>query len=170
MSVSDTKYITLGRFGKTHGLKGWLRVNSETELKESILDYTPWLIDNQGKMQNVTITGNMRHSDTLLVHIEGYDNSEDAKALTGKFIQIERVLLPELDDDEFYWADLEGLKVVTTDNQPLGEISHLMEAGACDVMVVKGEKEHLIPFDRDNVVKSVDKNAGIVVVDWDPEF
>jgi len=170
MNVSDKKYVTLGRFGKPHGLKGWLRVNSETELKESILEYTPWLVDNHGKMQTVSIIGNMRHGDTLLVHIEGYDNQEEAKVLTGQFIQIERDLLPELNEHEFYWTDLEGLKVVTTDNQPLGEISHLMEAGACDVMVVKGEQERLIPFDRYNVVKCVDKSLGIVVVDWDPDF
>ena len=53
---------------------------------------------------------------------------------------------------------------------PLGEVSHLLSTGANDVMVVRGERERLLPFVQPDYVKAVDFEAGTVTVDWDPEF
>jgi 16S rRNA processing protein RimM len=49
-------------------------------------------------------------------------------------------------------------------------VDHLIETGANDVLVVRGEREHLVPFVREQVVKSVDLEAGVMRVDWDPDF
>ena len=72
---------------------------------------------------------------------------------------------------EYYWVDLEGLEVVTTEGVALGEVSHLFATGANDVMVVKdGERERLIPFVLEQFVHEVDLDAGRITVDWDPDF
>lgn len=79
--------------------------------------------------------------------------------------------LPPLEEGEFYWTDLEGLRVETVSGKPLGVVDYLFATGANDVMVVKdGKRERLIPFVRERVVTRVDLDAGVVVVDWDPEF
>ena len=82
---------------------------------------------------------------------------------------MERSRLPELEDGEFYWTDLVGLRVVTADGVDLGEVERMLETGANDVMVVRGELERLIPFISGTVVRSVDVERGAVVVDWHPD-
>ena len=68
-------------------------------------------------------------------------------------------------------ADLEGLRVVTVDGVELGTVSHLFATGANDVLVARdGERERMIPFVQPQYVTAVDFEAGVVTVDWDPEF
>ena len=72
--------------------------------------------------------------------------------------------------DEYYWADLCGLKVITRENIELGVVDHLLETGANDVLVVMGERERLIPFVLGQTVIKVDLESGHLIVDWDPDF
>ena len=67
----------------------------------------------------------------------------------------------------YYWSDLIGLKVVHRDGTELGIIDEMLETGANDVMVVKGDKERLIPFVRDETVINVDLSERRVDVDWE---
>jgi len=78
--------------------------------------------------------------------------------------------LPAPAAGEYYWADLVGLKVVTTEGVELGQVEHMMATGANDVMVVKGERERLLPFLPGRFVNEVDLAGGRIVVDWDPDF
>ena len=68
------------------------------------------------------------------------------------------------------WADLEGLAVETVDGVALGTVSHLFATGANDVLVVRGDRERLLPFVWEQVIHSVDFGAGLIRVDWDPDF
>lgn len=88
----------------------------------------------------------------------------------GAEVFVSRSLLPATAPGEFYWNDLEGLRVRTIEGVELGTVSHLFATGANDVLVVKGERERLVPFIRDSVVREIDIAAGTIVVDWDPEF
>jgi len=166
-----SKPVIIGRFGKTHGLKGWLRVQSFTEPKANITDYFPWQIAKQNVWQSVNIDEHRWQGDNLLVHIEGIDTPELAQTqYTGKQIAVSREKLPSLKENEFYWADLEGLKVITEEGQELGFVDYLFTSGANDVLVVKGDKERFIPYLRDDVIKQVDLAKGHIRVDWDPDF
>jgi 16S rRNA processing protein RimM len=80
---------------------------------------------------------------------------------------VHREDLPEAGDGQYYWSDLIGLKVVHRDGTELGIVDEMLETGANDVMVVKGEKERLIPFVRDEIVINVDLSDGRVDVDWE---
>ena len=77
--------------------------------------------------------------------------------------------MPPSKPGEYYWVDLEGLKVATVDGVELGTISHLFNNGANDVIAIKGERERYLPYTPD-VVREVDLDGGRMVVDWDPEF
>ena len=169
-SLSTNNHLVIGRFGKTFGLKGWLRVNSETKPKSNMLTYQPWLLKTAEGFKAIKIIENTLQGEEILVHVEGVDTPEAAKALTNHYVYLERKQLPTLASNEYYWADLEGLVVVTTENITLGTVKYLMEAGSCAVMVIKGNTEHLVPFDFSHIVKQVDLTNGKIIVDWDPNF
>jgi 16S rRNA processing protein RimM len=75
-----------------------------------------------------------------------------------------------LPEDEYYWTDLLGLSVVLADGRELGTLENMLATGANDVMVVRGERERLIPFVPGQYVKQVDLDGRRVIVDWDPDF
>ena len=91
--------------------------------------------------------------------------------MVGSDILVPRSALPETTaPGEYYWADLIGLNVKTLDGVELGRIEQLFETGANDVIVVQGERERLLPYIWQQVVREVDLDAGRMLVDWDPEF
>lgn len=85
-------------------------------------------------------------------------------------IAVHRNQLTNAEPGEYYWVDLIGLKVVTLLGQELGEVSHLLETGANDVLVITGTRERLIPFVHGDVVRKIDLDNRLMTVDWDPEF
>ena len=82
-------------------------------------------------------------------------------------IAVPRDALPQTKSGQFYWSDLEGLSVLHRDGTELCTVAYLIETGANDVMVVKGEQERLIPFVIDKVVLDVDLAKGEIEVDWE---
>ena len=80
------------------------------------------------------------------------------------------VVPPELAAGEYYWSDLIGLDVETLQSEPLGRVAAMMETGADDVMVLEGERERLIPFVIDDIVREVDLGNRRLVVDWSPDY
>ena len=109
------------------------------------------------------------HGKGIIAKLAGIDDRDVAATLINIDIAIPRDQLPELGENEFYWTDLEGIMVITIEGVELGKLDYLFETGANDVMVVKGERQRLLPY-IDQVVKRVDLDAGIMEVDWDPEF
>jgi len=168
----NSKQIIVGRFGKTYGIQGWLRVNSFTAPKENILGYGPWLIEDKSQWMPLRLTETRPHGSGLVVHIVGYDTPEAASTLTNKDIVVAKDQLPALQDDEYYWTDLEGLSVVTVQGVSLGEVDYLIESGANDLFVVKkeGQKDLLIPYLPNDVVLNIDMDKKIITVDWDPDY
>jgi len=110
------------------------------------------------------------HGKGLVVQLAGCDDRDAAALLTGSDIGIYREQLPAAADDEYYWSDLLGMQVTTTGGAVLGVVDHLIETGANDVLVIRREREHLVPFITGQVIKSVDLEAREIRVDWDPDF
>jgi len=159
--------VILGRISGLFGVKGWVKVYSYTEPREAVLDYDRWLLSGKNGWQEATVAEGQRHGKTVIVRINGYDDRDQAAGLIGTEIGVPRDELPEADSDHYYWSDLEGLSVVHRDGTELGKVDHLLETGANDVMVVKGETERLVPFVMDKVVLGVDLVKGEISVDWE---
>lgn len=140
---------------------------SYTEPREAVLNYDRWLLDRKGGWQEATVAEGQRHGKTVIVRIVGYDDRDQAAGLVGTEIGVPRDALPETGSDQYYWSDLEGLRVIHRDGSELGRVDYLLETGANDVMVVKGETEYLIPFVMDKVVLGVDLANGEIRVDWE---
>ncbi|MCG9683803.1 ribosome maturation factor RimM [Vibrio sp. Isolate23] len=173
----SSEKIVVGKFGATYGIRGWLKVFSYTDNTESIFDYTPWFINQKGEWVERKVESWKRHNKGLVVKLEGLDVREDAQLLTNFEIAIDPAVLPELPEDEFYWRDLIGMQVVTDKGYDLGTVSDMLETGSNDVLVVKanlkdafGQKERLIPFLEEQVIKLIDREAQRIEVDWDPGF
>jgi 16S rRNA processing protein RimM len=160
--------VILGHISGVLGVRGWVKVFSETEPRENILDYATWYLGNAEVPY--TLAEGRRHGKGVIARLESCDDREQAIALVGQRVAVRRDQLPPPSTDEFYWADLEGLSVETVNGEPLGLVDHLMATAANDVLVVKGERERLIPFLWASVVKAVDFDRGLITVDWDPDF
>lgn len=169
--TDDAAMITLGKFSGVFGVKGWIKVYPYTEQVENILDYTPWQIQRQGQWSEIEIAAAQKHKAGLIVKLSGCDDRDQAAAYVNAEIAVPRQRLPELSADEYYWSDLQGLQVYTEQDVYLGNVDHLLETGANDVLVVKDQaRERLLPYLPDQVVKQIDLTAGRITVDWDPEF
>ncbi len=166
--MSADKQLALGYISAVHGIKGWVKVHSWTRPMEAILDYQPWLLGEDKRP--VKIIDGRKQGKGLAALLPGFEDREQAATLVGLQIFVRRDQLPATAEDEYYWSDLEGLDVHTTKGEVLGRVERLMETGANDVLVIRGEREHLVPFIQGQYVTRVDLEAGLIEVDWDPEF
>jgi 16S rRNA processing protein RimM len=160
--------VLLGRISGAYGIKGWLRIHSDTEPRGAIFDYQPWLIGPTEKPTE--IVQGRQQGKYLVAEFEGISDRDTAQSLAGQDIAVYRDQLPELAGFQYYWADLVGLTVFNQDGLELGTVRELIATGANDVMVVRGDKERLIPFIKDMYVTRVDLAAQRVEVNWDPDF
>ena len=158
----------MGRIAAPFGVKGWVRIQPETAAPGSLLAYKTWWIGN-GDWRETAVAEAKVHGNSLAARLEGFQDRDAAAALRGKSIAVPRSQLPKARDDEYYWADLLGLRVVNGEGQELGSIAQILQTGANDVLVVQGERERLVPFIAD-VIREVDTTAGVVRVEWSAEY
>jgi 16S rRNA processing protein RimM len=163
------RLVVMGRIGAPHGVHGWVRVFSETRPREALLGYSPWHLKLEERWQVREVLAGHPQGKALVVHLAGCEDRDDAARLTNVQIAVPRGQLPEPAEDEYYWTDLYGLRVLTLDGVALGVVDHLLETGANDVLVVRGERERLIPFVEPDVVRRVDLGEGVIRVDWHPD-
>ena len=159
--------VVLGRITGLFGVRGWVKVFSYTEPREAVLNYKSWLLRKHGEWQAATVAEGKRHGKSVIVRVEGFDDRDRSAGLIGSEIGIPRSEMPEAGEGQYYWSDLEGLRVVRNDGSELGTVGYLLETGAHDVMVVQGEKERLIPFVTNEVIIDVDLEEGLITVDWE---
>ena len=157
----------MGRITGLFGVRGWVKVYSYTEPREAVLNYDRWLLGRRDGWQEATVAEGQRHGKTIIARLDGYVDRDQAAGLVGADIGVPREAMPETDGDQYYWSDLEGLRVLHRDGTELGQLAYLLETGAHDVMVVQGEQERLIPFVLDKVVIGVDLDKGEIEVDWE---
>lgn len=148
-------------------MRGWVKVYSYTDPREAILDHERWLLGRDGCWRSVRLDEGKRHGKSVLARLEGIDDREAAEDLLGLDIAVDRDSLPEPETGHYYWTDLEGLTVWDKDERELGVVTQMLETGAHDVMVVKGDTERLIPFVPGEVVLDVDLDERRVRVDWE---
>lgn len=162
--------IVVGRIAGLYGVRGWVKVYSHTEPRDNILNYTPWHLRLNGRWIARALVDGRSHGKGIVALLEGVADRDQAAQWLQCDVAVRRDQLPELDNGEYYWSELIGLKVVTVDGMELGHVDSLLETGANDVLVVKGERERLIPYLPEQVVKQVDRRDRVITVDWDPDF
>ena len=163
--------ILLGRVLGAFGVRGELKLESFTEPKSAIFRYQPWhLRDAQGHERELAEAKGRETAKGVVATFPHIADRDAAEALRGAEIFAPRSALPPPKPGEYYWVDLEGLRVVNLEGADFGTVSHLFSTGANDVLVARGDRERMIPFLEPDFVKSVDFDAGVITVDWDADF
>lgn len=170
MADAQAGMVVVGRISGLYGVRGWVRIFSYTDPRENVIEYSPWLVNIDGQWQSMKVVTGRAQGKSVVVNLAGYDDRDAAVTLLGKDIAIRREQLAATEPGEYYWADLEGLRVVTSTGIDLGLVDHLFQTGANDVVVVKGDRERLIPFVQGEIIHNIDLQQGVMVVDWDPEY
>lgn len=179
-NVTDQGRVLVGRVTGVFGVKGWLKVWSFTDPLEGIFDYPVWYLRMPSGWEKHEFDAGHRQGKGLVVHFPGCDDRDAARVYLQADIAVAESSLPRLPEGEFYWHQLEGLRVYACTAQGadvyLGRVDHLLETGANDVLVVQPDpesvdrRERLIPWLPGRVVVTVDLEGGRMVVDWDPDF
>lgn len=137
----------MGYIKGVFGVKGWVKAAVSTEYTDSLLDYPVWRLSKDGNSRFYRVAEAKVNGDELHVRFDGINDRDQAFALRGYTIEIDRADFAVTDDDEYYWTDLVGLSVYNREQQCLGTVVKLMETGAHDVLVIDGEHgQKLIPF------------------------
>jgi len=164
-------YLTLGYISGVHGVRGWVKVFSYTKPLENILLYSLWQIKKNDLWQPTKVLASRKQGSKLLVaQLAGVNDRDQAHAYMRAEIAILKEQLPEAEAGEYYWADLVGLAVKTVDGVLLGQVENILETGANDVLVVQGDTERLIPFVQGDVIKDIDLDQQLIIVDWPLEY
>ena len=164
------KPVIVAKIGAPHGVHGDLKLYSFTEDPETLLSFNSLLIETK-RTQFEPLSGAQlkRKGGGFCIQFDGFHDRDKAKCFVNKHLAVMRDQLDAPAEDEFYWSDLEGLTVINQDNVTLGKVDHLFDTGSNDVIFVKGEKVHLIPY-IDPFLQSVDLKEGVIRVKWDEDF
>jgi len=167
--------IVVGKVLSAHGVRGELKVYSFTEPPANLLDYPNWILRDSRQRLEVKLSDSRAQGKNLLVFLDGFKDRDQAQQLANLEICIPRSELPELNDGEYYWNQLEGLKVIEQNGKLLGRIERMLATGANDVMRVLpcegslDKRERLLPYTV-HCVQRVDLASGELHVQWDADF
>ena|SRR5690625_3271291 len=157
MSKGDNMFI-VGKVLNTHSWRGEVKVQQITDFAERFNSgETVYAKDEEGQIIPLKIKRCRKHKNALLIHFDGYDSLNEVEFLKGLELMIKEEQLTPLAPGEYYYHEIIGCKVVTTDKKEIGVIESILTPGANDVWVVRGEnnKEILLPYIK-QVVKEVD--------------
>ena len=169
--TSSERMITVGRLHGAFGVRGEVKLESFTDPLRAIGKYLPWTLRDARGVERACESVRVREGGKgLIATMPGIEDKDAADALRGTEVLVPRSALPPPAEGEFYWVDLEGLRVVNVEGTDFGIVSHLFSTGANDVLVAQGERERMIPFVLPDYIRSVDFEAGMVTVDWDADF
>ena len=169
--TDPTRRILMGRIHGAFGVRGELKLESFSEPAEAILSYRPLLLrDARGTVRELDDLRGRMTAKGIVARLPDVEDRDAADVLRGAEVFVPRSALPPPKPGEYYWVDLEGLRVVNTEGADFGTVSHLFPTGANDVLVAKGDRERMIPFVVPDFIVSIDFDAGVVTVDWDADF
>ena len=167
--IDDQQITVMAEVGKTHGLKGWNKLNIFSDALDALTHYERCLMKpKNGHWREITLTNTHIHGNKLLAHIDNTTTPEEAKAYIGNLIGVFKKDLPPLKDGTYYHHQLENLTVIDQKGTELGVLKQIWSNGAHDVFEVKGEQTHLLPY-IESVIEKVDLTEGYLYVNWTHE-
>ncbi|NQX57417.1 ribosome maturation factor RimM [Paenibacillus qinlingensis] len=150
------KLVTVGKVVNSHGIRGELKIVPETDFPERFdVGNSLIIVDSQNKQTPVTVKTSRLHKNVFIVLFSQFTNINDVEKYKGSLLKIEAKDQKPLEEGEYYYHEIIGCKVVTEDEQELGQISEILTPGANDVWVValpKG-KQLLLPVIDDVILK-----------------
>ncbi len=161
----------MGKVVGAQGILGWVKVQTFTEYLDGLLDYDTWYVgDEQAWRPLEVLEANVHGGKVVIAKLQGIVDRTAAEKCKGLLVAIPRAELPEQKEGEYYWSDLVGLSVENLAGESFGTVDSLLETGANDVLVIKGEGgETLMPFIA-SVIQQVDLKSKKILVDWQTDY
>ncbi|MED3561383.1 ribosome maturation factor RimM [Bacillus xiapuensis] len=162
------KWFNVGKIVNTHGIRGEVRVISKTDFPNERYKTGNVLylfLPKASEPIELTVKSHRTHKNFDLLTFEGLENINDVEKFRDGILKVPESQLGELEEDEFYFHEIIGCLVATTEGKEIGKVTEILTPGANDVWVVKGKggKEILIPYIQD-VVKKVDKKEKVILI------
>jgi len=163
-----TEYLNVGKIVNTHGIRGEVRVISQTDFALERYQPGKTLVlfrENQAPL-TLTIDTYRRHKNFDLLSFEGYPSINQVESFRDGILKVAKEDRLELAENEFYYYEIIGAEVVTEEGKVIGKVKEILSPGANDVWVVqrKGKKDALLPY-IDSVIKEVDVTAQKIIVE-----
>lgn len=185
--------VEVGRIVDAWGIKGWFKVQPHSADPQALFSSKRWFLTWPQQARGLKpvrpgeahlpalmrIREAREHGAVVVASAHDVLDRAAAESLKGAAISIARSSFPSTADDEFYWVDLIGLKVVNRSGEILGSVADLLPTGPQTVLIVRpdtagpeaprGPREHLIPF-VSAYVDEVDRAARTIRVDWQADY
>jgi 16S rRNA processing protein RimM len=161
MNSPEPEYITIGTVVSPWGLHGQMKVDVETDFPQRFSAASRVFINSQAKV----IESVSWQRGRAVIKVEGVDTEDEAAKLSGTLVEIHHSQLFTLDEGEYYHFQLVGLRVETTDGEVIGEVTEIMTMASADIYVVKGQDGDILIPAIDEVVKSVEPERGVIVIE-----
>lgn len=159
------EHLQIGEIVNTHGIKGEIKVIPLTD-DPTRFENLDWIyLDKKGILEIYNIAGVKYVKNMVILKLEGIDNPDEAEALKGSFLLIDRKNAIKLPENSYFICDLIGMQVQDDNGVVLGKLNNILQTGSNDVYVVRKENgsEILIPALK-SVVREVSIQTGIMKV------
>ncbi|SHF54978.1 16S rRNA processing protein RimM [Kaistia soli DSM 19436] len=168
--MADDNRVILGQFGAAHGIRGEVKLQAYTEDPLGVADYGPVTLDDGRVVEFISVRP---QGEGIVARVKDIGDRTAAETLRNRRFSVDRSVLPTIDEeDDFYYADLVGLRAELADGASYGSVVAMQNFGAGDlieIMPAPGGRSFYLPFTR-AVVPVVDIAGGRIVVEPPPEI
>lgn len=156
----------VGKIVNTHGVQGEVRVKRMTDIDDRFNVGNVLFIKQGDSLHSLTIKSHRVHQQYDLITFEGYESIEDVESFKQAYLHVKQSQLKQLPEGRFYHHEIIGCEVVTTADEKIGVVDHILSPGANDVWVTKQPdgKEVLIPYIKD-IVKQVNVDERKILIE-----
>lgn len=157
--------LKVGVITTTHGVRGEVKVYPTTDEPERFLELDYVLLDTGRELRKLEIKNVKFFKNLVILKFKGVDNINDIEKYKGRDLWIPREKGQELEEDEYYIADLLGMSVVLEDGQEFGTLKDVMETGANDVYIIDSAEhgEVLLPAIKECIL-DVDLEKNVMTI------
>ena len=149
--MNRSSAIIIGKIVATHGIKGWVVIQSYSYPTHNIINYDTFL-NIKNRKEFIEIINLKIMPKKTIIQMKNYDDINSSESLIGQNIFIEASDIPVLKKGEYYWKDIEGLEVYTSKDSYIGSVDFIFNNGANDVLAVKHNNELVyIPYINDHI-------------------
>ncbi|HXX33154.1 MAG TPA: ribosome maturation factor RimM [Thermodesulfobacteriota bacterium] len=161
----EKNLFPIGRVVKPHGVKGRVKVDYfGKDLRLPSFYHEIFIEDEEGKPESYEVLETVPQPPRLILRLKGIEKVEETKPLIGKEILVEKDSFLKLDEGEYYWIDILGMKVETQEGKGIGKIKEIFPTGANDVYVVEGKRGEILLPATEEVIESIDIERGVMKV------
>lgn len=161
----DREKLKIGKIVNTHGIRGEVKVLRITDFEERFAPGNQVIVSTDREEITLTIEAHRIHKGFDLIKFAGYTNINDVEKWKGSNLYIGKEQISDLEENAYYYHEIIGCHVQTTEGEQLGKVKEILSPGANDVWVVQrqGQKDLLLPYIKE-VIKEVDVKNGTISV------